>query len=52
MVASLDRIDNSLGYVKGNLHWVCKRVNYMKHTMQDEYFFSWVEKIYLHRIKK
>lgn len=45
-VASLDRIDNDKGYVEGNLHWICKRVNYMKHTMQDPYFLSWIKKIY------
>lgn len=44
--ASLDRIDNDKGYIEGNLHWVCKRVNYMKHTMQEDYFFSWIKKIY------
>lgn len=49
-IASLDRIDNSLGYIEGNLHWVCKRINYMKHTMQEDYFLGWVEKIYKHRI--
>jgi hypothetical protein len=45
-IASLDRINNDLGYVEGNLQWVCKRVNYMKHTMQDDYFISWIRKIY------
>lgn len=44
--ASLDRIDNSKGYIKGNVHWTCKRVNYMKHTMGDEYFLGWVKSIY------
>jgi hypothetical protein len=46
MIASLDRIDNDSGYIEGNIQWVCKRVNYMKHTMKDEYFLSWVIKIY------
>ena len=49
-IASLDRIDNDKGYVEGNVHWVCKRVNYMKHTMQEDYFLSWVKKIYEHKI--
>ena len=31
--ASLDRIDNSKGYIIGNLHWVHKDVNYAKRTM-------------------
>lgn len=46
MIASLDRIDNSKGYVEGNLQWLCKRVNYMKHTMNNEYFLTWIKSIY------
>lgn len=48
-IASLDRIDNDKGYIEDNLHWVCKRVNYMKHTMQDDYFLMWIKKIYEHK---
>lgn len=52
MIASLDRIDSSIGYVDGNLQWLCKRVNYMKHTMNNEYFLSWIKSIYEFKIKK
>lgn len=45
-IASLDRIDNDKGYIRGNVHWTCKRVNYMKHAMKDEYFLQWVKSIY------
>lgn len=45
-IASLDRKDNSKGYIIDNLQWVCKRVNYMKHTMKDEYFLNWIKEIY------
>lgn len=45
-IASLDRIDNSKGYIEGNLQWLCKRINYMKHTMNDEYFLTWIKSIY------
>lgn len=48
-VASLDRKDSSMGYIPGNVQWVCKRVNYMKHTMNDKYFESWIKAIYEHR---
>lgn len=36
--ASLDRIDNSVGYVEGNVQWVHKHVNIMKNTHSMEYF--------------
>jgi hypothetical protein len=50
-IASLDRIDNDKGYIKNNLHWICKRVNYMKHSMTEDYFFEWIKLIYKYRIK-
>lgn len=31
--ASLDRIDNSIGYVEGNVQWVDKNVNLMRRTL-------------------
>jgi hypothetical protein len=34
--ASLDRIDNSKGYIKGNIRWVSRAMNWMKNTMSDE----------------
>jgi len=51
-IASLDRIDNDKGYEVGNLHWICKRINFMKHTMQEDYFMSWVKKIYEFKYKE
>lgn len=38
--ASLDRIDNAKGYIKGNLRWVHKDVNYMKRILTDERLFQ------------
>lgn len=38
--ASLDRIDNSKGYIKGNVQWLHKDINNMKHTHTEEYFKS------------
>jgi len=35
--ASLDRIDNKLGYVKGNVRWVSRAINWMKNEMDDAY---------------
>jgi len=43
--ASLDRIDSSKGYIKGNVQWVHKTVNKMKwDTPQDE-FINWCKLI-------
>jgi hypothetical protein len=38
--ASLDRIDNSMGYIKGNVQWVHKDVNMMKRTYDQDYFIE------------
>lgn len=36
--ASLDRIDNSLGYIEGNVQWVTSKVNMMKqHYSQQDF---------------
>ena len=45
-LASLDRIDNDLGYVKGNVRWICKRLNYMKHILSEDEFLGWIKEIY------
>jgi len=34
--ASLDRIDNSKGYVQGNVRWVSVMYNYARNTFSDE----------------
>ena len=39
--ASLDRIDNSKGYVEGNLQWTNKWINKMKLHFSDEEFINW-----------
>jgi hypothetical protein len=36
--ASLDRIDNSRGYVDGNVQWVHKHINMLKHAFDQQYF--------------
>lgn len=38
--ASLDRIDSSKGYVKGNVQWVHKDINKMKNIYSHEYFVN------------
>jgi len=43
--ASLDRIDSSRGYVKGNVQWVHKAVNKMKSNLLESDFIDWCSKI-------
>jgi len=38
MTASLDRIDNSIGYTKNNIQWVHKRINMMRGTLSIDEF--------------
>lgn len=45
--ASLDRIDNNIGYIDGNVRWLHKDVNFMRKTMSDEELIQWCKTIYL-----
>lgn len=45
--ASLDRIQNSKGYVEGNVQWVHKKINIMKNVMTREELLEWCERIVL-----
>jgi len=49
--ASLDRIDSSKGYIKGNVQWVHKYVNLMKNRLTQEYFLELCNKITKYSIK-
>lgn len=46
--ASLDRIDNSKGYIEGNVRWVHKVVNIMRNTLTDEGLRMWCQRIVTH----
>lgn len=50
--ASLDRIDSSKGYIKGNVHWVHKDVNCMKWGLEMKRFLQLVEQIYFNSVYK
>lgn len=43
--ASLDRIDNKKGYIKGNVQWLHKDINNMKHTFSEDYFIDLCNKV-------
>ena len=48
--ASLDRIDSSRGYVKGNVQWITKKLNSMKSNMDDLGFRKLCQRISNHSI--
>lgn len=39
--ASLDRIDNTKGYIEGNVQWTHKDINMLKNSWPDEEFINW-----------
>ena len=43
--ASLDRIDNKIGYVDGNVRWVAREINYMKWKFSDETFINFCKNV-------
>lgn len=50
ITASLDRIDCSKGYIKGNVQWLHKDINRCKWIFTEKEFLEWVKKIYDCRI--
>ena len=44
--ASIDRIDSSMGYVDGNIHWVHKMVNMCKQQYSLDEFLEMCEDVY------
>ena len=45
--ASLDRIDNSKGYVEGNVQWVHKTINLMRNVLPVGDFKDWCKRVAL-----
>jgi len=43
--ASLDRIDSNKGYVKGNVQWVHKDINYIKMNLSEREFIKLCKKV-------
>ena len=44
-LASLDRIDSSKGYIKGNVQFVSTSINYMKNNMTDKQTKDFIKEI-------
>jgi len=47
--ASLDRVDSSKGYIKGNVQWVHKDVNFMKYNFDESYFLDMCKKVVVNK---
>ena len=41
--ASLDRIDSTKGYIKGNIRWISRAINWMKNDMNDDMVFELID---------
>lgn len=46
--ASMDRLDNSIGYIEGNVQWVHKRINLMRNILPVAEFVDWCGKVVSH----
>lgn len=49
--ASLDRIDNTKGYIPGNIQWVHKEINRMKGTLTSKQFVEWCKLVAKHNFQ-
>jgi hypothetical protein len=47
---SIDRIDSTKGYIKGNIQILCNCINQMKSNLTQSQFLSYVSDIYTHKI--
>lgn len=50
--ASIDRIDNNLGYIVGNIQWVHKDVNNMKGSFSEELLLYYCQQIVNIKLRK
>lgn len=50
--ASIDRIDNSIGYKKGNIQMLCRSVNSLKMNMSEIDFNNFMDKMSINWINK
>ena len=50
-LASLDRLNSNIGYVEGNVVWVHKDINTMKHILSVDDFMFYCKKVIDHSLK-
>lgn len=48
----IDRVDNSLGYIEGNMVPCCRKCNAMKGSLGAAEFQEWIGKIVAHSVKQ
>lgn len=48
----IDRIDNTIGYIKNNCVPCCKRCNYAKTDLSSEQFKNWIKRLYINLFRK
>jgi hypothetical protein len=46
--ASLDRIDNNKGYIKGNIRWISVMANFARHEWGDKELIDFCNAVYKH----
>ena len=44
----IDRINNNIGYIEGNIVTCCKQCNYAKGTLGFDEFIAWINRVYKH----
>lgn len=47
----VDRVDNTLGYVAGNIVSACKMCNIAKNNHSVDEFLSWIERVHRRQVK-
>ena len=50
--ASVDRIDNSIGYVMGNIRFICHMANIARNRYSDDQVIEFCKLVSTHRVKK
>lgn len=50
--ASLDRINNNLGYIYGNVQWLHKDINNIKGVMSEDLILHYCKSIYFNNLEK
>jgi len=50
MCNGIDRLDNTKGYIAGNVVPACKKCNYRKQAESEKDFLNWIRQVAIHRL--